>query len=482
MPRQLTAVLIGAGNRGYEAYGRYALAHPDEIRLVAVAEPNELRRERFAVAHGIPADRQFTTWEDLLALGKIADAALVCTLDHLHVGPTTAALQSGYDVLLEKPMATCLEDCLALVSVAERTGSLLQICHVLRYTPFFSTVHEIIRSGRLGRIITVEHRENVSYWHMAHSYVRGNWSNSHATCPMILSKCCHDLDILYWNLGPCRRLSSFGSLVHFREENAPPGAPDRCTDGCLAAEECPWYAPRLYLELVPLMHVARGSPLRWERLGAALALDHPALAEAARRGIPRFAEALDYRGWPISVISEDTSSDARRSALEIGPYGRCVYRCSNDVVDHQVVNMELEDGTTVQLAMHGHSHREGRTMRYDGTRATLIGRFYLRDQEIQIHNHLTGKVEVVQPPRTAVGATGHGGGDAGLMAAFVQAVRDPSRALTTARELLESHLTALAAEEARITGTIIDLAERRKRTASGAGPPPGGGMPAGNDQ
>ena len=463
MSQPFTAILIGAGNRGHDAYGAYALRHPDEIRFIAVAEPYDVRRARFAQAHGIPPERQFHTWEDLLALGKIADAAVICTLDRMHVEPTLAALEAGYDVLLEKPMATTVADCVRLVQTAERTGRLLQICHVLRYAPFFSILHDIVTSGRLGDIITVEHRENVTFWHMAHSYVRGNWRNSRIESPMILAKCCHDMDILFWNLGPVKRLSSFGSLIHYRAENAPPGAPERCTDGCPHQAECPWSAPRLYLDLIPLMQEARRSRRLVERLVAGLYLDHPSLTKLARRLIPPLDKALDYRGWPISIISEDTSPEARRRALETGPYGRCVYRCDNDVVDHQTVNMEFESGATGVLFMHGHSHREGRTMRYDGTRATLIGHCYATDQEIQIHDHLTGKVEIIRPEIGPLGASGHGGGDEGLMRAFVRALRDPSAALTTARESLESHLMAFAAEKARVEGIVVDMDAYRRQ-------------------
>lgn len=453
--------MVGAGDRGYASYAPYALRHPGELRFVAVAEPHDVRRARFAQAHGIPPERQYRTWEDLLAQGQIADAALICTLDRLHVAPTLAALEAGYDVLLEKPMATTPADCVRLVQAAERTGRLLQVCHVLRYTAFFSTLHDIVASGRLGEIVTVEHRENVIYWHMAHSYVRGNWRNSQLESPMILAKCCHDFDILYWNLGPVKRLSSIGSLIHFRAENAPPGAPERCTDGCPAADECPWYAPRLYLDFIPLLHAARQySPNWWERLGAALALDYPVLRRALRL-IPGLEKRLDYRGWPVSVISEDASREARLHALRTGPYGRCVYRCDNDVVDHQIVNMEMESGASVVLVMHGHSHEEGRTMRYDGTRATLRGKFANGlISLIEIHDHCTGRVERIIPP-TRRG--GHGGGDEGLMAAFVRAVRERSAALTTARESLESHLMAFAAEEARVAGVIVDMDTYRAR-------------------
>jgi len=416
----IEAVMVGAGNRGYYAYGPYALQHPDEIRFTAVVEPHDERRRRFAQDHAILQERQFRTWEELYSRGQIAQALVNCTLDRMHLDSTLPALELGYDVLLEKPMSNTLAGNVRLVQTAERRGRLLMICHVLRYTAFFFTLHDIIASGRLGDVITVEHRENVVYWHMAHSFVRGNWRSSRTESPMILAKCCHDLDVLFWNLGPVTRLNSFGSLLHYRQENAPPGAPERCTDGCPVAEDCPWYAPRLYLQ--------------------------------------------EYTGWPVSVISEDTSLEARRRALETGPYGRCVYRCDNDVVDHQTVNVEFASGATGVLFMHGHSHEESRTMRYDGTRATLRAKFgYGVGDVIEIHDHLTGRMERVDPQ---AGGSGHGGGDAGLMAAFVKALRDPRTALTTSRESLESHLMAFAAEEARVEGSIVEMSAYRTQAES----------------
>ncbi len=462
LKQPLTAVLIGAGDRGYHAYAPYALECPDALRFVAVAEPNTERRARFAATHGIPPEAQFTDWRPLLAGEKRADAAFVTTLDRQHTGPALAALEQGYDVLLEKPMATTLEECVRLVQAAERTGRLLQICHVLRYAPFFEQLHEIVASGRLGEVLTVEHRENVSYWHMAHSYVRGNWRRSDVESPMILAKCCHDLDILTWNLGQARRLSSFGQLQHFRPEKAPPGAPAYCLDGCPAAERCPWYAPRLYVELVPLLRMARRAPRLAERVVARLSLARPGLTRALRRLLPPLDAALDYRGWPVSVISEDDSPEARLEALRRGPYGRCVYRCDNDVVDHQVVNLELESGATVAFTMHGHAHCEGRTLRYDGSRATLRGCFYPYRQQIEIHDHLTGERELIRFPTGGM-EEGHGGGDRRLVAGFVQAARGTAPPLTTARASLESHLLAFAAEEARIEGQVVGLADYRHR-------------------
>jgi predicted dehydrogenase len=249
MTRGITAAFIGAGNRGADSYAPYARQHPDQLQFVAVAEPNPERRSRFAEAHGIATERRYAAWEELIQAGRIADAMLICTPDQMHAAPALAALELGYDVLLEKPMATTIAECVQLVQAADRAGRLLMVCHVLRYTPFFETVHDLVRSGRLGEVLTAEHRENVSYWHMAHSYVRGQWRNRRLASPMILAKCCHDLDILFWNLGPCRQLSSFGSLIHYRPKRRRRRG-ERCTDGrsvCPAAAECPWFAPRLYV-------------------------------------------------------------------------------------------------------------------------------------------------------------------------------------------------------------------------------------------
>ena len=189
-------ILIGAGQRGADTYGAYILRHPDQIRLVAVAEPDAQRREKTAHQHNIPKQNQFESWEALLERPALGAAALICTQDQMHTGPTLAALRQGYHVLLEKPMATTLTDCEQMVQAAEVSGRQLHICHVLRYTDHFSRMREILLSGALGQVVNISQRENLSWWHMVHSYVRGNWRNKAQSSPMILAKCCHDLDIL----------------------------------------------------------------------------------------------------------------------------------------------------------------------------------------------------------------------------------------------------------------------------------------------
>lgn len=413
MAEPVEAVLIGAGGRGHGAFGAFAQRYPYLLKFTAVAEPDDERRARFAQEHNIPAKRCFRTWEDMLAQPQLAPALINTSMDRMHVASTLAAIKAGYHILLEKPMAVTPQDCVRLVRSAEQAGRILAIGHVLRYAPLFSTVHDIVQSGRLGDVVTVEHKENVAFWHMAHSFVRGNWGNLERSAPMLLAKCCHDMDILVWILGRrCKRISSFGSLTQFRADRVGPEIPARCTDGCPKEPECPYSAMRQYLGT--------------------------------------------NTGWPVSAIAVDLSYESRLKALQEGPYGRCVFRCDNDVVDHQVVNMEFEGGLTVAFTMHGHSHENVRTMRYSGTRATLRARE--GGEEITLHEYATGREDRIIPGNTA---GGHGGGDAGLIGDFVRAVREPSghSVRTSSRESLQSHLIAFAAEESRLLGKTVDMEE-----------------------
>jgi predicted dehydrogenase len=409
--------MLGAGGRGFHAYGNWILRHPDQIEVIAVAEPDPDRRERFATAHGLPPERVFVDHNDLFAQGQLGQALINATMDQQHVETTLGALDVGYDVLLEKPMAPSPHDCVRLVRAAETAGRMLHICHVMRYSPFYTTLYETLRSGAIGEVMVVDHRENVAFWHQAHSFVRGNWGNSGRSAPMILAKSCHDMDILFWLLGKrVQKLQSFGTLSHFRAEQAPAGAPERCTDGCAHWESCPYYAPRIYMR--------------------------------------------DMSGWPISALAIDTSYEARMEALRSGPYGRCVYRCDNDVVDHMTINMLFEGDVTVTFTMHAFSHENCRTMRYDGTRASLIG--HGGKGELTLHDFRTMQERAV-PIGKAQG--GHGGGDAGLMLSFVRALQGEGDALrTSARDSLESHLMAFAAEESRLEGgKLVDMGAYRAR-------------------
>jgi len=454
----IQAILIGAGQRGSNDYGSFALAYPQKMRFVAVAEPDEKRRLNFARQHHIPPENQFSSWEDLLAKPALGEAALVCTQDWLHVQPTLAALRAGYHVLLEKPMATTEAGCRSLVQASQETGRQLHIGHVLRYTRHFKQMREIVQSGRLGELIDVDHRENVAFWHMAHSYVRGNWRNSRQSSPMILAKCCHDLDILPWVLGRrCESLSSIGRLSHFKPENAPAGAPARCLDGCPASQACPYYAPWFYLRLTPLWRSFVDTASGAEKAVMQVYLRVPWLIRILGPLSSDLRRLTNYQEWPVSVLADDPTPENLLEALRSGPYGRCVYHCDNDVVDHQVVSMEFAGGLSVSLGMHGHSHNEYRTTRIEGARGRLLAEFGLGGSWIQVDEHRSDR-HTRYNTSTAVGS-GHGGGDFELMAAFIESIRrsDAASAHTTAAQALEGHLMAFASEQARQEAKVVNL-------------------------
>lgn len=405
--KQMTAVVLGAGSRG-EIYGSYALAYPEELKIVAVAEPKVDRRDKFAKDHGIPEENRFASWEELLAQPKLADAAFICTLDDAHLAPALLALEKGYHILLEKPMSNREEECIAIEQAAAKAGITLAVCHVLRYTPFYQTIKGLIDSGAIGEVTALSQIENVAYWHQAHSFVRGNWRNSEETSPMILQKSCHDMDILLWLAGKdCKKVSSFGSLRHFIQENAPEGAPQRCLDGCPHAESCLYYAPKLYL--------------------------------------------TGKTDWPVDVLTTDLTPAGITKALREGPYGRCVYHCDNDVVDRQVVNLELEDGVVCSFVMSAFTANSTRQLKILGTKGHIQAD--MAKGEIWLWPFGAGAYQVPMEEATS----GHGGGDYGLMQDFLRVLREGGESRSSARQSLQSHLICFAAEKSRLEGRVVEL-------------------------
>ena len=406
-------VLVGAGTRGTHTYGDYAQRFPHKLRYVAVAEPDEDRRQAFAERHGIPPERRFVSWEDIAARKQVAEAAFIVTLDRLHFAPAVALLRQGYHVIVEKPMAVDPVECAAMVMASERFGRVLSIGHVLRFTPFYTEVASALRAGSLGEVVNVNQTECVGQWHFAQSFVRGNWANAAASAPSILAKCCHDLDIIRWLVGaPVRRLASFGNLFEFHREKAPGPTPDRCTDGCPHEAQCPHSAYKHYLE-----------PARFW------------VATLPKREHPEPSGRLEW--------------------LRSSPYSRCVYRLDNDVCDQQIVMMEFESGATATLTMMAHTRDDTRTLRISGTRGELHG--HLVRNDIRIRDFITDKQMRITPE---VIESGHMGGDIILIDRFLESIRKPGvDHLSSARESLESHLMAFAAEQSRMEGRFVEMKE-----------------------
>jgi len=405
-------IIIGGGSRG-STYATYATAHPECATVVGVAEPRDSWRNHLVQEHGIPAENVALDWRAFLSKPKIADAVVIATQDAMHVEPAVALARMGYHILLEKPMAPEEEGCRRIAEAVQEAGIIFAVCHVLRYTAHTQQIKALISSGAIGEVISLQSLEPVGYWHQAHSFVRGNWRRSEESSSMLLAKCCHDLDWIRYIMGQrCTAIHSFGSLKHFRREEQPEGAAARCLD-CPCEPQCPYSAKKIYLT-----RVAQGQT-----------------------------------GWPLDVLTADTSEAGITAALCSGPYGRCVYACDNDVVDNQIVNMQFESGGTASLTMTAFTQADHRQVRIFGTRGELVS----NGRTIRHFDFLTDAwSEIATPVADSSRLGGHGGGDYGIMRAFVEAVRhnDPSLVLSGAAESLETHAMVFAAERARKEGVV----------------------------
>lgn len=406
--KPVTAITCGAGNRG-NVYGNYAAAYPDQLDIVGVAEPIALRNERYAKKHNIEDKNRFHTWEEVFSRPKFADAVIISTPDNLHFGPCMAALNMGYDVLLEKPISPSEQECRDILALAKKKNRIVAVCHVLRYAPYFIKLKEMMHNGSIGEIISIQHLEPIMHVHMSHSYVRGNWHNSKETTPIILAKSCHDLDILKWMLEKhCQQISAFGDLKWFRKENAPEGSTDRCVDGCKVEATCPYSAKRIY---------------------------------------------YDKRSWLHHFdLPEDKSKqgDAIMEYLKNSNYGKCVYRMDNDQPDHYTTNILFENSISAAFSMEAFTSYEGRRTRVMGSMGDIVG-----DMTGFTHTDFrTGKVTEWKQD-----SDGHGGGDWRLVADWVQAVsaQDPSLLSSTIDASIESHVMGFAAEKSRKEMVTVEV-------------------------
>ncbi|MBQ5746396.1 MAG: Gfo/Idh/MocA family oxidoreductase, partial [Clostridia bacterium] len=416
-------ILIGGGDRG-SCYLKYLDIHPEKFSLEAIAEPVKAKRDFLRDKYGVPADMCFESYEDIFKLPKFADIVLICTQDKMHFAPAMRAIENGYHILLEKPISPSPEECYILSEKAKEAGVKALVCFVLRYTPYYKTIKRLIDDGTLGDVMNVIHSECVGNVHMSHSFVRGNWSKEEDSAPMILAKCCHDTDLFQWLLSDyCTEVQSFGSLTHFTEKNRPEGAPERCLDGCPHKDTCFYYAPSLY------------------RIDT--------------------TEVGHFRA--IVANKFDPTDEEVDEALVTSPYGRCVYCCDNDVVDHQVVNVKFGDDKLLTLTMSGFNEG-GRVTTVMGTKGEL--RCDDVRQTITLYDFATRKTTKVFTPETAQREAmgGHGGGDMGIMEDLYEYVANdnPSVSVSDISLYCMSHLIAFAAEEARKSGNTIKMKDYLK--------------------
>jgi predicted dehydrogenase len=406
------AALMGAGNRGGFVYADYARMNPAMMKIVAVAEPVEAKRERIRQEHHLEDARVFTDWKDAMpALPPETEAVIIATQDRMHAGPLLEAMARNLHILCEKPIVPTLAECRDIEKKSAAFTRVFMVAHVLKYTAFFSKIKELLDGGRIGKLIGIDLVENVGHIHTSHSFVRGNWRNLAESSPMILAKSCHDMDMLYWLAGsPCESLNSYGALHYFKKENAPAGAPERCLEGCPHQTTCPYYAAKIYLG--------------------------------------------PNTGWPVNVITTDLSIEGRFKALQTGPYGRCVFHCDNDVVDHQTVSMRFTNGVMAAFTMSAFTMEITRDITLFGTHGEMTGN--LEHGRVTVKDFSTGNIEDIA---IASPVGGHSGGDVNFATDFVRMIRGGGAGRNAVKNAFESHYMALAAEHSRLNGSrLIDMA------------------------
>ncbi|MBR5614020.1 MAG: Gfo/Idh/MocA family oxidoreductase [Clostridia bacterium] len=417
--KQLSLILIGGGDRG-SSYLKYLDKNPEKYKLVALAEPVKEKREYLKNRYNVPADMCFESFEKIFSIPKFADIAIIATQDKMHYIPAMQAIEKKYDLLLEKPIAPTPEECYRIAQSAKENGVKVLVCHVLRYTPFYKAVKKFIADGRLGEVMNVIHTEGVGNVHMSHSYVRGNWSKLEESAPMLLAKSCHDTDLMQWLINePCKKVQSIGTLSYFCKKNKPEGAPKYCTDGCPHSNTCFYYAPDLYkIDTAEVAHFQ---------------------AIVAKKFNPTEQEVEE--------------------ALKTSPYGRCVFQCDNNVVDHQVVNMQFGHDKYVSFTMSGFN-KGGRTSVFMGTKGEL--RANMENQTMDFYDYATRTTKSVYTPDVVLDQTiagGHGGGDFGIMEDLYEYIanNNPSDSISDVSVSCLSHLICFAAEKSREQETTIDM-------------------------
>ena len=403
----LDAVIIGCGGRG-QIFAEYAKTCPDEMRVLAIAEKRDYIRDKMKKEYSIEDKYIFSDYHELFSLGKIADVVFIATQDNQHIEPSLMALEAGYkNIMVEKPIDKDLKKCLMLSERAKECGAKLQICHSLRFSPFYRKLKELINAGVVGEIKHINQEEGVGYYHYVHSFVRGDWANEEKSSPMILAKCCHDMDLMLYLLDThAEEVSSYAGNDFFTEKNAPKNCGSRCID-CNVRSTCQFDAIKIYME---------------------------------------------HSDFFASSVYKEGFSDLE-TAMKTGRYGRCAFRCDNNVVDHQSVNLLFENGITGTLTMTAFSKEMNRETRIFGTKGEIIGNF--EENTICVKPFL-GEEKVYS---AEVIASGHGGADTVAVADFLAAARGEKEMCTPIDISIESHAMCEASELSRKTGKSIKISE-----------------------
>ncbi|MCR4727021.1 MAG: Gfo/Idh/MocA family oxidoreductase [Lachnospiraceae bacterium] len=413
--KKIKLALIGAGQRG-RIYADYA--HDNGLAEIAyLVEPDKEHKAKAKEKYGLDDSHIFDDPDEFYKLGKVCDAVIIATMDRQHYGHVMGALKLKYDILLEKPISPVMEECIAIRDLAMKNKCKVMVCHVLRYTGFWGEIKRIVDSGELGKIIDIQHNENIGNFHIAHSFVRGNWRNSDISSSLIMQKSCHDMDLLTWIVGSkAKSVASFGDLTYFNKAHAPKGSAKRCMD--CKVTNCRFDARKAYLPIA-------GS-------------------------------------WPATVLTTDQTREGLMKAIEEGPYGRCVFQCDNNVCDHQVAVFEFENGVHATFNLSGFTNGMTRTIKIMCEDGEIRGDDARNEIEIIRFTSSWHDVPYTKKYNPDLQAGFHGGGDSGIMDSFFELMKGNSEEnLSAIDKSIESHLMAMAAEKARVEHRVVEMKELR---------------------
>lgn len=409
----LKVAVIGAGARGQNAYGQYCLDFPEQIRYVAAVDPDQNQLDKIKINHAIEKEMLFTSEDDFYKQGKICDAVVIANMDKDHYYSIIKCLELGYDILLEKPITPSREELKVIEKKVVESGCKIMVCYVLRYTPFFKKLKDIIDEKIIGDIIGIDHTEYIGNYHMAHSFVRGNWRNSNESSPIILQKTSHDLDILAWlTNSDYEEVYSYGKLNYFTKENAPIGATKKCID-CPHNKTCRYDSKKFYIDPLP-------------------------------------------SGWANNVLAKPNVENVTKLLAETN-YGSCVYQIAdNDVCDHQVAMIKFKNGINATFTVSAFHQNQSRFVRIMGTEGSIVANTHTN--EITITKYVKDSVSeqntfVIYPE---IVTSGHGGGDKLIMEDFVRLLtEDNYQPRTDFKHALQSHYMAYDIEKSRVLNKPI---------------------------
>ena len=425
--KKIKFIVVGYGNRA-AIYCRNAMKLDKNVEFVACVDPDTKKLVKAQKELGVSSEMCFTDLEELVRYGKIADCVINGTMDKLHLQTALPFLELGYDMLLEKPLTNNAIDLIMLKRTAEKNNCKLITCHVLRYTPFYKKIKELLLDGAIGKTVHIETSERVCIPHSSSSYIRGKWNNE-SVCgsSYLLAKCCHDIDLLCWfnNSTTPETVISFGGRDYLIPENAPKGAGNRCLVDCPHVDDCIYSAKWIYVENDYLKH----GP--WQMVG------------------------LDYDTLTKEQKIESLKTD--------NPHGICAYKIKSDLIDHQEVMVKFKDGSTATHSLLTTASRATRSIFIQGTRGEIEGDVVEGKFVLRAFNKETLKYDVEEFNfNDRDGETGgHFGGDEGIVRNLLSILKGdkPTVSYSPVQDSINGHLLVYAADKSLKENKIINVAE-----------------------